>query len=344
MKKGIVAIAAAMLITGCATSGDPSGAEASKKARTDSKNVESLTSNKEVYLSDFRVTFITEDSSSAKSTNPLLFRGGDGNDYATAILRAKLTGIDEATLQSITDKAYADFLANMQERGYTVLDQSGLEAIKAWNKIDTLSSPNPPFDPASKDIGEKAMFSANNARQITFAPAGMPLLKLSSNNQVPYNYGVAADKAGKPIVRAHYVVHFAYFGSDTDYDIDYNAVDMAGRDVKRTTLSASVSLGQGIQVTPGSAIEFSVDQGGTFSKGGYISLKDPVVIGGNYGTNLDTTSSTTKAVNAFSSLLGQFSGGSSSTKEVSIEANPAYYAYGVESALSEANKRLFNNL
>jgi len=344
MKKVAVMFAVMTVLAGCATGGDPSGAAASKKARVDSKNVPSLTSSKEVYVTDFRVTFITSDSGSAESKSPLLFRGGDGNDGATAILSAKLMGVRQETLQAITDQAYADFLARLADKGYRTLDRSQLDNIDAWKKVKTMTSPNPPFDISDGNIGGKTFLSSDKTRKITFAPSGMPLVKTSEQNLVPYSYGKTAGKAGKPLVRAHYTIHFAYFGSETDYDIDYNAVDMLGREGKRQTFSASVSLGQGIQVIPGAAIEFTVDEGGTFSKSGYVSLKDPVVIGGNYGTNLDTTSSASKAVNALSSLLGTFSGSTSSTKEITIKANPEFYARGVQTALGEANTRLFSGL
>jgi hypothetical protein len=333
MKQGIMLLAMLVALTGCATGGVSSGNATKVKLNAP----ETLSSNKEVYIGDFRVTFLTQDKSSATARSPMM-RGAEATDYAKVTLRAKLTGVPQDVMQSITDQAFADFQAELRAKGYTILDPAGLQKLDAWRKLGTTPSPNPPFDVANGETtSQKVMqtlIGADSERNITFSPSGMSLLSTGMNNLLPYNYGLAAEQSGKAIVRAHYKVHFVYFGSETDHRIDYLS------DGRKQTLTAEMTLGQGIQILSGSAIEFAVDQGGTFSKGGSVSLVDPVAVGGAYGENLDTTSMATKAANVFSSAVGVLSGGSATSKEISVRANPDFYREGVLKALDVANSRM----
>lgn len=343
MKNWLFTLSAFICLTGCAASdGGSFASTAGKSVRIDSKNEKNIPANKEVYIGDFRVSFVTQDKGSAKAGSPMLDRSSRATEFAQSILVAKLTDVPHETMQAITDEAYADFTAGLQARGYTILDRSGLEQIHDWKDVDTVSSPQDSASAATlSNLFNKAT-GASEQESITFAPSGMALVKVSNGLPLPYKYGASAEQAGKPILRAHYTVHFAYFGTETDYRIDYAAVDSVGDNTR--TISASTSMGQGIQVIPGAAIEITLDGGGTFTKSGYVALKDPVIVGGAYGENADTTSGTTKAVNAFSSALGVLSGGSSSTKEISVRANPAYYKQGVLKALDESNSRLIQAL
>jgi len=201
-------------------------------------------------------------------------------------------------------------------------------------------SPNPPyakaFDNSTSSKLMKGVLGVGNVDTITFAPSSMEMVKASSTMMFPYQYGVASEEVGKPLVSAHYTVHFAWFGGESDVTMNYLT--------NEREMSAETTMGQGIQVIPGAAVVFTLDQGGTFSKSGYVSLKDPVVVAGAYGVNEDTTSGATKAVNALSSTLGFFSGKTTSSKEISVKATPAYYKQGVLRALSEANGRLLKEL
>ncbi len=337
MKKGLFAVALFTLITGCASTGDLSGAKASERGRIDSKNAQTLAKSKEVYIGDFRVTFVIQDASTATAKSPMM-RGADTSDYAQATLRARLSGVPQGHFQAITDRAFADFKRGLQGKGYSILNNANLATQSSWSRLSREASPNPPYNKVVDNDSTMAELFGGRPHEITFAPSGMSLLKVDRAGQ--YQSGVAktADKLGKPIVNAHYTVHFAYFGTDTDYTVDYLTSDFSSGK-RNSTLSAETTMGQGIQVTPGSAIVFLVDQGGTFSKSGFIALEDPVVIGGAYGRNEDTTSGAAKTANVISSALGFFSGKSSKTTEISVVANPDHYQVGALKALTEANAR-----
>lgn len=338
MKKGFVAIALLGLMSGCASMADLSGAKASERGRVDSKNAQTLADKKEVYIGDFRVTFVVQDASTATAKSPMM-RGADMSDYAKSTLRARLSGVPEAHFQAITDRAFEDFKQGLQAKGYRVLSRDHLASQSSWTRLSSQASPNPPYDKVLNNESLMNDLFGGRPHDISFAPRGMSLLKIDAGGQ--YQGGVAktADKLGKPIMNAHYTVHFAYFGSETDYTVDYLNSDVWEGE-RKATLSAQSSMGQGIQVVPGGAIVFMVDQGGTFSKNGFIALEDPVVVGGAYGRNEDSTSGAQKTANAVSSVLGFFSGSSSKTKEISVVANPDHYQIGALKALTEANARL----
>ncbi|MBU71805.1 hypothetical protein [Spongiibacter sp.] len=340
MKNWITLLFTLALVTACASPGDPTGAEASKRGRVDSKNTQNIADKKQVYIGDFRVSFILRDKDGTTAKNSMFDRRADKGDYAKSFMSARLTGVSEDVFQQITDQAYEDFRQRLAASGYTVLNRSGLEASKAWNKVSKEESPNPPyakaFDNSTSSKLMKGVLGVGNVDTITFAPSSMEMVKASSAMMFPYQYGVASEEVGKPLVSAHYTVHFAWFGGESDVTMNYLT--------NEREMSAETTMGQGIQVIPGAAVVFTLDQGGTFSKSGYVSLKDPVVVAGAYGVNEDTTSGATKAVNALSSTLGFFSGKSTSSKEISVKATPAYYKQGVLRALSEANGRLLKEL
>ncbi len=340
MKNWITLLFTLALVTACASPGDPTGAEASKRGRVDSKNTQNIADKKQVYIGDFRVSFILRDKDGTTAKNSMFDRRADKGDYAKSFMSARLTGVSEDVFQQITDQAYEDFRQRLAASGYTVLNRSGLEASKAWNKVSKEESPNPPyakaFDNSTSSKLMKGVLGVGNVDTITFAPSSMEMVKASSAMMFPYQYGVASEEVGKPLVSAHYTVHFAWFGGESDVTMNYLT--------NEREMSAETTMGQGIQVIPGAAVVFTLDQGGTFSKSGYVSLKDPVVVAGAYGVNEDTTSGATKAVNALSSTLGFFSGKTTSSKEISVKATPAYYKQGVLRALSEANGRLLKEL
>ena len=340
MKNWITLLFTLALVTACASPGDPTGAEASKRGRVDSKNTQNIADKKQVYIGDFRVSFILRDKDGTTAKNSMFDRRADKGDYAKSFMSARLTGVSEDVFQQITDQAYEDFRQRLAASAYTVLNRSGLEASKAWNKVSKEESPNPPyakaFDNSTSSKLMKGVLGVGHVDAITFAPSSMEMVKASSTMMFPYQYGVASEEVGKPLVSAHYTVHFAWFGGESDVTMNYLT--------NEREMSAETTMGQGIQVIPGAAVVFTLDQGGTFSKSGYVSLKDPVVVAGAYGVNEDTTSGATKAVNALSSTLGFFSGKTTSSKEISVKATPAYYKQGVLRALSEANGRLLKEL
>lgn len=324
MKNSILIILISVFLFGCGSLGgnkkpDPLLLE----------NTEVIAGENRVLLGDFRIKFITFDKSSAKSESPM-FSSDSG--YAKSTLRAKLVGVSESVMQEITDTAYQDFISQLKNAGYSIENEKTLTSNSLWKDIDTEKGP------IKVDSSFKA-WTGGTEESTTLSPSGKSLLEFSMGNTMPYNVYAAADEIGMPIVNVNYTVHFVYFGSETDYKAN------AHTDIKGAEYSAEVSLGQGIQVVPGSNVEFSRGLTSTFSHpNATISIGAPVVVPGAYGSNEDATSGAQKAANVFSSIVGIFSGSSQSATEINITADPAIYAANAKKALIGANKRIADAL
>lgn len=326
MKKIIFSAVILALMTACAGVGGGSTKAVAPIAVT---NAETIAGQNTVLLGDFRVTFITFDKTSATAKSGM-FSSDSG--YATSSMRATLTGVPDEVMQSITDAAYQDFKAGLAKNGYTIGDESALRGNATWQKLKYEGSP----------IKTKSSFkivTGGSREDTTFAPSGRSLMSKAIGGGIPYQAYDAAGQLQVPIINVNYVVHFVYFGSETDYKSN------AYSNIKGAEYSAEVSAGQGIQVTPGSGIDWMRGVTSTFSHpNATVYIQAPVVIPGAYGSSEDSTSGLQKAANVFSSVLGAVSGGSSSSKDINITANPEAYKANANAALLEANKRVLNAL
>ncbi|CAA0113302.1 hypothetical protein [Zhongshania aliphaticivorans] len=325
MKKIIFSAVILTLISACAGIGgatkqvDPIAIE----------NADTFTGQNKVLLGDFRVTFITFDKTSATAKSSM-FSSDTG--YATSSMRAKLVGVPDDVMQSITDAAYQDFIAGLTANGYTIADQSTLSNNAAWQSLKYEDSPK-------KTTSSLKIITGGSREDTTFAPSGRSLIKKDISDSLPYAAYDAANQVQLPIINVEYAVHFVYFGSETDYKSN------AYSDIKGAEYSAEVSAGQGLQVIPGSGINWMRGITSTFNHpNGKILIQAPVVIPGAYGKSEDSTSGLQKAANVFSSVLGAVSGGSSSAKDINITANPSEYKVKASAALTEANKRVLGAL
>ncbi|MAE34199.1 MAG: hypothetical protein CMH97_02895 [Oceanospirillaceae bacterium] len=316
-------IALTLAIGGCASMGGGEAEE--KKIEVVTDNLEKMEDSKEVYLGQFSVTFVVKDKASATSQSSMFSKD---RAYAKAILKSELLGVPEETMQAITDEAYKSFVSKLKAQGYTIRNYSDLTSSKAWSGMDKLETP---YQPSA--VG--SFFKGDQGKTLTFTPAGTDLLVYKGypsapNPVAPYKLAELAGDLGYPILTANYRVHFANLSGQTDRSMDYNT--------GKRTYSAEVSLGQAINVQPTSGITFVKGVSSTFSnKAGYAQLETPVIIGGAFGETEDTTSGAQKAANAFSSLLGMVSGGSSDVTEVTVNADPVVYARGVAQAIDLTN-------
>lgn len=316
----ILTLGVALTLGGCATGGGGGG----EKSRLNTSKLSAMAGKKEVYIGHLGVTFITEDKSTSKSSSPMVRHSGPSSQ---ATLTAKLSGVPQETMQAIADETYANLVADLTAKGYTVKNYSDLRAQKPWQKLKVIQTPYTP----SKVAG---FLKKVNTNTITFAPSNMDLLfDQSSGMDSVNNYGKLGEityALNAPIITANYTVHFAYFDNDSDYTINYGISE---------TASASVELGQGIQAVSGSGLSILTE-----GKNPVITLKDPIIVAGVYGRNEDTTSGASKFANGFNSVVSLFGGTKMSSKEISIVAEPEYFKQGVLKALSATNDRIVTEL
>ena len=108
---------------------------------------------------------------------------------------------------------------------------------------------------------------------------------------------------------------------------------------------ATVNLGQVVRTEHGSIVNLAAGHGGTFSNpNATIQLTWGESSSMPYGTTKDGTSSGQKAANAFSSLMGMFSGGSSSAKEFIITADPDKYSTAALDVIGRTSDGFINKM
>lgn len=125
--------------------------------------IEVLPAGKRVAVPAFRLAFITDNSVTAQVRGAYL-PGGIDRSGARSSMFVALKGVDPKTMQAITDRAYADLLAQIKASGREVVPAEEMKEFFA----SIQATPTDAAKPYSKaQNGQTAAF---------FAPTGMPLV------------------------------------------------------------------------------------------------------------------------------------------------------------------------
>ncbi len=313
-------ISMVLVLSGCVSSG-PTKPDDPYKV----DNANAFEGKQKVAIGSFKISFVTFDKSSSKATGGMM---SSGSEYAKVTLRAKLEGVDDKTFQKITDQAYKDFTNKLEKSGYTVIDRSAITNAKSYSEMETVPNPHKQQASSLKSV------TGGSRREATFSPTGLPLYHASfmgsAPKSVPHLIYSVANESGVPILNVHMFVHFAYFQGQTQN----------GDDKK-----ATVNLGQVVRTEDGSLVALAVGHSGTFSNpNGTIQLTWGESTTMPYGTTKDATSGAQKAANTFSSVVGMFSGGSSSAKELIITADPEKYSTAALDVIERTNGGFINKM
>lgn len=139
---------------------DPDSFFKGQTGGTFGKNVtEILPGNKRVAITGFRVAFITSNTATAQVRASYL--PGRDTSGASSKLTVTLAGVDAAALQALTDKAHADFVAQLRLAGREVVPQEELREFLTG--VDAV----PAGKPYVREAGQQTA--------MVFSPAGMPL-------------------------------------------------------------------------------------------------------------------------------------------------------------------------
>lgn len=145
---------------------DPDAYFAGKTGGTFGKNANKiLPENKRVGVAGFRVVFITDNS--IKAQVRASYFGGTDRSGANARMDVALAGVDNATMQAITDKAYASFLAQLAAAGREVVPQSELQPFLSQVEVAEGTAGQPYTKEVTLGYGKQ--------KGVAFSPTGMPL-------------------------------------------------------------------------------------------------------------------------------------------------------------------------
>ena len=283
----------------------------------------SFKNQKQVAIGSFKVSFITFDKSSSKAQSSM---ASSDSGFAKLTLRAKLEGIDDNTFQQLTDFAYQDFIMQLKANGYEVVDREKIESAPSYAKLPTTASP-------FKVTSSFKSVTGGSRESATFSPTGLPLYHKGSDYEpaAPFEIYSVADESNVPILNVHYIVHFAYFQGKTDNS--------------GNTKIAQMSMGQMVRMEYGSKLTLAVGPWSTFSNpNGDLNLTWGEVSDITYGETSDSTSGAQKAANAFSSVVGLFSGGSMSAREYLIQAKPGKYSAAVKDVVERTTSQFVKKM
>lgn len=281
---------------------------------------EVLPNSKRVLIAGFRVGFITHNTVSAQVRASYL--PGRDTSGARSTLNLSLSGVDAATMQALTDKAYADFLAQMRLAGREVVPAEELKEL--WASLET------------KDVKtDKVQF---------FSPKGLPLWFTGQDDgfsetgrfeQANYKkVGEYSTKLRAIAVAPIIMVNFANMLS-------------SGNSSGLTARAAETGAELSMRVTGFSTLYNRGDEfrNNMIMKGdeGAVSLAVPVASNLTFGNMRETASSDNRAVVSAGNILGALAGfgGTAggavrSTTNMVAETNNNAYAAAAADALHQA--------
>ena len=309
---------------------DPDAHFKGKMGGTFGKDItEVLPAGKRVAVAGFRVAFITDNTATA-TVRASYMPGGRDTSGARSTLHLALAGVDTAAMQAVTDKAYADFLAQMKLSGRVVVPQDDLKEFLAG--VDASAAPGKPV--AKEAFGQKALI---------FAPTGMPLWFGHSDahwgDKSPFdqkNIRSMADYSHKlnaiaiaPLI----VVNFAQMSS-------------SGNQSGFVASSAETGAALSMRVTAFAThyMRSEETRGGLVMKGdeGYVSMAAPFISKLEFGSVREMAASDNAAVKGVFDALGKGmgmanAGGAAMSKSESVaETNSAAYSLAAIDALTQA--------
>ena len=275
-----------------------------------------------VAIGSFTMGFATFKIASAKE--------GKGGTAA----RNTLEGVDDATMQAVTDAAYKSFLASLQANGYTIVDRGELMANADFG--GTKSYPSPYEDSSG------GLLQAKNVTRY-FAPTGFDGIKFFMGDLPNVMGGFATNNP--TVGAAKYAAATGTKVLHVVYTLDFaNNTNTTGGVLRLTT---TVKMAQGLTVVPElSKIAVTADQGGLLATGnGSVTLGQPITSTKDFATVDNSTSGADigaqAAVNVLSVMVGT---GVTQRRDFTFTARPDDYKLASLDAFEQANSALVNKM
>ena len=290
--------------------------------------VQVMPNSKRVAVAGFRVIFITENTVTATVRGS--YMPGRDTSGASSTLHLVLNGVDYGTMQSITDKAYADFLGQLRFAGREVVPQDELKEFLSG--VEVSSTPGKPYTT-----------SVNNQTGLGFSPASLPLWFSNADAQwgdkSPFQQGNLrrlaehAVKLKAIVIAPLIVVNFARMGS-------------SGNRSGFTTNAAETSASLAMHVTAFNTHYMRSDEsrGGLVMKGdeGGIQMAAPIISNLEFGSLKEVAATDNSAIKGTFDILGRSmgmanAGGANRSKSENVaETNGAAYGAAAVDALGRA--------
>lgn len=278
-----------------------------------------LPASKRVGVAGFRVVFITDNS--IKAQVRASYFGGTDRSGANARMDVALAGVDNATMQAITDKAYANFLAQLAAAGREVVPQAELQEF--LSQVEAA-----PGSPYTKEV----TLGYGKQKGAVFSPTGMPVwfthFEAPWGDKGPFSqhntrsFAATSEKVGAILVAPLIVVDFAQMSSSGN---------RSGFIAREAEVGATLAMSVSAFSTPLTRAEQT--RSGIVMKGddAFVSLQQPIVSDIGFATmeklKEEDNKGTKGIFDAIGNAMGVANAGGSVKSKSSNAANTNNEAY-----------------
>lgn len=294
------------------------------------KNPAALAGVRQAVIGSFAVGFLTERVDRAKAGGGLMGGGFGGRSTA----KSYLAGLTDADFAAATDAAFAVFTERLASAGIGLGDRQALV-----DSYGTKVKPLPNGEERNLITGRD-----DKAKARLFSPAtlGDPVvlaewLGMLTGGSFDFSFNMSVGQAsmaaktfakasGQSVINALLLVDFADADSYGGWFRNSSSVKV------KSSLAAFPEVSQLTVFAPGGKV-------------GQVILKEPVAMGGDYGTFEDTTGGTAKTMETIGNVIGFLGGvGTNKSRKYTMTANPERWREGVDGLSREAMARLTASL
>ncbi len=326
MRKLLSAIAAATLLI------QPAIATAREKEPVKISGPSNAKGVTTVAIGAFNVGFIFESIDQTQKTGGLMGAFG-----GTTKAKSELLGVTPAMMQAITDAAYADFVKQLEGRGYAVQPPTNLFGHAALAKTKAREAP--------LDINI-ALEKGSKGKATYYKPSALPSQLMipgdfTGSGMSSMGINMAAGQAGMAL--ANYAKQAGVGVVDVVYLIDFS-------DQKRPGFFSF----KGLEVNSGLSVAADYSRMTLIAPNGkhmVIAVKAPVGVEGDFIERSDASTGTEKAVQSTANVAGGLAAAAGiglprfgKTRKFQFAAKPGNYEEGAAKAASLANELLTGRL
>ena len=267
---------------------------------------------KNVVIGSFKIGFLQE-----KKDVPIkTVSDKDGKKLAIAAPGdVKLTGVDGALMQRITDAAYADFTARLKKKGYAVTDRNALLKNRDFAHANKQTSP----------VRKEASLFGSDSTITYVAPSAHGNLYFVGESGESGGFGFSNPQ----VAAINYAEETKTQVLFVSYQLDFT--DKEGS--------------QKVSILPGNGIRMIGGKGDTFNTAnGTILLGQPIFSDASCGEVIDKTADGKQAKSSLSLLKAVLGGGTEKTRAFEMKANPVKYQAVSVKLLADANEKLASKM
>ncbi|MDZ3831159.1 MAG: hypothetical protein U0S50_04995 [Sphingopyxis sp.] len=286
-----------------------------------------------VAVAGFNIGFIFESIDQKQKTGGLMGAFG-----GTTKAQSELVGVTPQMMQAITDAAYADFVRQMEGRGYVVQPAAELFGHAA------LAKAKPQAGPVDINI---TLEKGSKGKATYFKPSALPSLLMlpgdfTGSGMSSMGLNMAAGQAGSAL--SSYAKQAGVGVVNVVYLVDFS-------DQKRPGF---FSFGGGINVNSGLSVAADFSRMTLIAPSGkqaVITMTAPVGVEGEFIEKSDASTGTEKAVQSTANVAGGLAAAAGiglprfgKTRKFQFTAKPGNYEEGAAKAASLASELLIGRL